>query len=161
MLGCWGRAQLCQLTPDPHPSGPTSAAGSCAGRQFPNPFCHGTGSCQSSLSPWPRLPLSNCVYTPRGVCSACHLQRWCPGLGKTPQIQPTSPVPPPTSALAQSVLFEHSSQISCRLQIQLLAESNFLRLHIKIMEKAIFCLCEIFKHPKAERKDCMLQRLTI
>lgn len=40
------------------------------------------------------------------------------------------------------------------------AESHFLRLNMQVMEKAIFCLCEIFKHPEAERKAYTLQRLT-
>lgn len=150
------KAKLCRLTADLHPCGPTGTAGLCARQPFPNPFCCTTGSCQSSLCPRPRLPPSNRVYTPCWICSACHLQRQCQGPAKTPQIQLS--LLPPASALGQGVLFQHSSQRDCSLQIQLSAESHFLRLDMQVVEKAIFCLCQIFKHPKAERKAYMTSK---
>jgi len=101
--------------------------------------------------PRPRLPVSNCVHTACGGHSACHLQRRYPGPGETCRIRLVFPVPPTTSAPGQSVLFDHSSRRDCSLQTQLLAESDFLRLYIKIIEKAIFCLCKIFKHLASEK----------
>lgn len=150
-----GKAELCLLDPELHPCGPT---GWCARQPFPNPFCCSTGSCQSSLCLQPRLPPSSRVYTLCWICSACHLQRQCLGPAKTPQIQ-LSPVPPPASALGQGIMCQLSSQGDCSLQIQLSAESHFLRLDMQVMEKAIFCLCQICKYPEAERKAYTLQRL--
>lgn len=97
--GCRSQARLCPLAPDLHPSGPTSAAGLSARWGFPNPFCCGAGSCQSSLC----LPAKAAAFQPHlqpggeVSCAACHLQKQCLRLGEIPQTQPVLLVPPPAS----------------------------------------------------------------
>lgn len=148
-LGCRSQARLCPLAPDPHPSGPTSAARLCARWGFPNPFCCGAGSCQSSLC----LPAKAAAFQP-------HLQ---PGRGlrclspseAVPEAGQDTPDPasaPGASSRLGTVSLQRQQTRDYSSQNQPLAESSFLRWHIKVMEKAIFCLLRDFQAPRGPEK---------